>query len=412
MVRSIAIIGLVAVLCSGCKSGEETSSARVVGLAEFSRADATTAVADSTATESADAADHESPAPDPAGLPEGALPPGDFGDEIFPEDGLQLAEGEVIIVDSLVGQVNGRPIYAENFFEPIEDRLLSVAALAPSPRAFEREASGIIQAQLTQVILDELFLAEAESLLSPEQQMGLFALMRSLREGIIGQEGGSRAQAEQALREAEGVGVEELVQRRKEEQLLRYLFNEKIEKRAIVSWRDVEREYARRYEEFNPPATARIARIRLSTSRDAERIADVQTRLEAGEPFAQIAESLDLPQGGQWQVFELGQGGLEAIDLRDEIRDKVIELEPGETTAPFEVGRSTWWLHLESITRPPGRSVYEPQVQQMLNAQLQQRRRLEEQNRYIASLLTPKMYDDLETISLRLLEVAVQRYGP
>ena len=65
-------------------------------------------------------------------------------------------------VDAMVGQVNGKPIYASTVFESIFEQL---AALGRSlPRAeFRQRAGQLIEARLGQIVTDALILGEAES---------------------------------------------------------------------------------------------------------------------------------------------------------------------------------------------------------------------------------------------------------
>src|SRR5690606_25770339 len=86
------------------------------------------------------------------------------------------APGELVVIDSLVGEVNGRPIYAEQFFAPI-DAYLRDRAGRLNATEFDRELDLVIQTQLRTVVQNELFLAQARAGLTPEEQQGLFHWM-------------------------------------------------------------------------------------------------------------------------------------------------------------------------------------------------------------------------------------------
>jgi hypothetical protein len=95
------------------------------------------------------------------------------------------------------------------------------------------------------------------------------------------------------------------------------------------------------------------------------------------------------------------------------MNERLAELDGvGDTTEPFEIGSSTWWLHIAEIKRPERRSLYEPEVQRTLNGYLREVRRMEEQDRFLRSLLDEAIYDELEQMEQRLLRIAMRRYAP
>jgi len=148
--RWIAAIGLTAVVLTtaGCEtSGSGNRSAREVALAEFSRAPEGTTereraptVPTETAEPEREDATPESPA-DASGLPQLGAGPSSEDAWFGPEPGTR------IIVDSLVGQVNGRPIYADTFFQPIRDQLRAIARRT-TQREFLEQAQEVITQHL------------------------------------------------------------------------------------------------------------------------------------------------------------------------------------------------------------------------------------------------------------------------
>ena len=186
----------------------------------------------------------------------------------------------------------------------------------------------------------------------------------------------------------------------------------KIDPRVIVSWRDIEREYLRRYDEFNPSAAVTLALIRLHTVDQAELIEQVQNRLDVDESFATLAEELGFADGGVWATFRMGSGGITDIDVSAQIKGVLAGLEEGRTSQPFTQGPSTLWLHVVSLQRQPARGLYEdPQVQRSLRNELHRRRGEEQWNSYLNSLLERGIYDELDVMADRLYEIALQRYG-
>lgn len=321
----------------------------------------------------------------------------------------RLDESRVWPVESLVGQVNGRPIYAEEFFEPIADQLRVIAAGAD--RAQARRSLETFVAQYFQRIVDsELVVAEAESKLSPEQQAGLFAWLKSLQEETIAQRGGIRAAAEASLAEEEGGSIEDFLRITRDTQLARRLLNERIEPRAIVSWRDVEQEYERRRGEFNPRPQIQIGRIRLGVGPDAEAIERVKAWVAEGRDFASIAAELKVADGGVWNTFELPENGIAGLEFSDAIKSRLEGLAEGAVSRPIESRDFVSWYAVLDVSTPSSRSIYDPEVQLSIEDELRARRRIIERERYYKSLRSRWVTDDILRIERKLVDIALQRY--
>lgn len=428
----IAIAG-AGIAAAGCATdnGNKRASAREIGLAEFSQPanqseQATEQRDASGASGESHAADGGQPTPLPrptetetatAELSDGGanaatLPQLGAGPATTPNASrLGPQPGARFVVDSLIGQINGRPIYADSFFQPIEDQLRAIAART-GQREFLSQANEVITQHLGQIVRNELFLADARAQLSQQQQQGLFAWMRAMREQTILEGGGTATAARQRLQDQQGMTMDEYLAARRDMALLHKLQEERITPRVIVSWRDIEREYDRLYHEFNPPARMKVLRIRLSTERDAGLIETATEKLAAGANFTDVAEAVGIPDGGAWQQFQLDEEGVDGLQLSESIKQHLRGLDVGETSEPFEVGSSTWWLHVAEIDQPEGRSLYDPEIQRMLHDRIWQRRFNEELNRYITSLFAEGVEDELDKMRERLLIIAFERYGP
>ena len=317
--------------------------------------------------------------------------------------------GETVIVDSLVGYINGRPIFADEFLQPVEDRLLRAAEQVRGAE-LEQLFLLIINEWLREVVLNELILAQAEASLTEQEQMGLFAMLNQVYDEEIRKGGGTKSGAE-SRRRRQGDELSQYVGQQKDLVLIRHLRMAEIQPRVVVTWRDVEREYARLYEQFNPATTVTLARLRLNTSTQGQLIEEVTRRIEAGEAFSQIAEDLNVDNGGLWETFETGPGGIRDIDVKPVMKDALKGLEVGDTSRPFQLGSGTLWLHVVSLDRPAVQSIYEPRVQLGLRNALQSRRSQIEWNRYIESLLEEGIHDDLDEMAERLFDIAMSRYG-
>ena len=317
--------------------------------------------------------------------------------------------GESVIVDSLVGHVNGRPIFADEFLEPVEDRLLR-ASEQHSGVDLEQTFQRIINEWLRETVLNELILAESEASLSEQEQMGLFAMLDRVYAEEIRKGGGTKSGAERRRRR-EGDELDQYLGKQKDLVLIDHIRIAKIQPRVVVTWRDIEREYQRRYEIYNPAATVTLARIRVNTQTQAVLKEDVTSRLAAGESFAVIAEELGFDDGGLWETFKAGPGGITDIEVSPVMKEALRGLVAGDTSPPFQLGAGTVWLHVVALEQPQSRSIYDTDVQIRLKAAIRMQRSQMEWQRYIDSLLEDGVHDDLEEMADRLFDIAMSRYG-
>ena len=313
-------------------------------------------------------------------------------------------------VESLVGQINGRPIFAGEFLAPIEDRLLRIAA-TPDRAEARRGIIELVRARFEEFVDSELVISEAESGLSPEQKQGLFAWLTNLREEEIARRGGSTASAEESLLSQEGLSLEEFMARRRDIALASDLLRRKIDSRVIVSWRDIELEYLRREKELNPPGLIRIGRIRLTERSDgAEKIAEVKARFEQGESFEEVATWLGLPDGGFWREFPLSEQGIDGLDLSEEFRTALAAAPLGKAGPPIERAGAATWLGVLAEFRPTPVSLFDANVQLMIRENLKAQQFSIEQQRYLQSLRRRWVSDDINVMRDRLVAIALDRY--
>jgi hypothetical protein len=305
--------------------------------------------------------------------------------------------------------VNGRPVFANAFLEPIADRLISAAAIRDRVEG-RRVFVELVRLSFKDLVDNELIVADAESKLSPEQQQGLFAWLRSFQEETIAERGGSRAAAEASLEAEESQTLEQFVQQKRDIALVRRLMNERIEPRTIVSWRDIVQEYERRRAEFNPPPVLKLGRIRLNPRTDADAIAKVKAMAAEGKKFSEIAAELKLPDGGLWQTFDYPPDGIAGMPFTDATKERLTGLGIDVPSAPLEQRELVVWLGILALDRPPSRSLFDRDVQLQLRAELEGRRRAIERQRYLDSLRSRWVTDEIGEMERRLVEIALERY--
>lgn len=400
----------------GCASdgGPTANSSRMVSIAAFSdgpeQSPATQAGPVTNSESLASSAPASAPTTSPAAAPVKPIPSA-TPVELTPRP---MSPGDEAVVESVIGQVSGRPIFVDAFLEPIADQLRQ-EGLRLSQNDFIKSAQAIINKRLSEVVLNELVLAEAEASLSQEEQMGLLAFLRDMKEKTIAKAGGTLFGAEQKVNQEQEMTLSEYEEAQKNATLIQKLLYDRIEPRVIVSWRDVQREYELRKSEFNPPATVTLLRLQLSDTEQAALIEQAKTMLGDGVAFKDMVRLLSLdefvsPLGGG--AMRIGPGGLSDVEVNEAFKPALSKLkgQQGEVTEFIARQGRTVWLYVEKIEQPPGHSLYD--VQEQLIAELRARRTAEERDKYVRSLFQKGIFDELETMSRRVLMVAILRYSP
>jgi len=313
-------------------------------------------------------------------------------------------------VDAMVGHINGRPLFANEFFEPMDERLRAEAERMP-PEQWLRFAREQVQIALRDRIRDELLLAELESSLTPEQRTGLLAFVGNLRDNLVSQNRGSPSLANERLLTEEGVTLDEKVLQERNRVLISEQLRRAVGERTFVSWREVRQAYERQKDMFDTPPVATLRMVWASSEEAGEQIA---RRIEAGEPFAQIASDETV------NVYQAASGGVRTVTLEreqpyseteffapPELDEAARSLEVGEVVGPIDYNGRRVWLHLESIV-DEGRSLYEAQLE--LEETLRAQRFSEEQSEYFTRLINRASLSDIEQMERRLFELAAERY--
>jgi hypothetical protein len=394
----------------------EAGAAKPVALIEVTEAEASEGLISIEALVGdpveAGAAKPEAPAPEPpttSGTGAGAV-------EKIPDTAPEVAAAAPVVVDALVGQINGQPVYASAFLDPLGARLQVMAEEIPNEEAWRVKARELIKERLVDMVRDELVLAEAQAALTPEQKKGLLAFIDHIRENVVSSLGrGSSVAADESLREQSGLGLDAKVKDDLDRMLIREEIRRRVASKVNVTWRDVQLEYERNYDKYHPEATAHLRMIWLAADNQAA-IDEVTRRLSAGEAFELVAK-LDV------NLYNRSEGGAAAMAFHGEISEAQLlgipelnqvarTLEPGATSGPVQWSSSgggrIGWIHMDRIDRPPGQSLYE--VQQQIYLDLRERRLQEETRRYLLQLLDSGSYSSLDAMTTRLAIIAGDRY--
>ncbi len=312
------------------------------------------------------------------------------------------------VVDALVGQINGRPVIASEFFEPMAARLQRKAQEA-SAREWVLFARERIRAELRAQLIDQLLLAEFEASLTQEQKVGLLAFVRNLREDLISGNFGSQARAERILEE-QGTSFEEKVKEDRDQMIIDQTLRTAVRDKVWVTWREVQQEYERRFDEFNSGGKARIRVIWIPMD-DDERKGLIARSIADGDPFEDAAlkwSDLRREQGGLFEIELSGDPYKEAtLFPNDVLNDAAQQLEVGQTSDILTFNNKLVWIHLEELQQS---SISLQDAQLQIYGELRGRRWSMEQQKYLAQLLERGSVSDLQEMENQLLQYAADRF--
>jgi hypothetical protein len=324
--------------------------------------------------------------------------------------GEALASGQRWPVDALLGQINGKPLYADEFLASREDRIRQLVAQPDRTTAY-RQVLQLLDEAFEQFVNNQLVISEAEGAIPIEAKEGLLAWMRELQEKEIASRGGTRSEAQRSIEEEfPGTTIEEFMQRQKNEILASDLMRRRIKPRAIVSWRDIERLYLKNWEKYNPPPTLRVGRIALLKT-DEAKVNRVKELFAQGRTFADVAADLQLPNQGLWKELKLGAKGIDGIpDLVDDLKARLKNLKEGVVDGPVEQKSQVTWMTLLPGEQAKPTSIFDSRLQLSLRRQLEGERFGMEQYRYLQGLRSRWIAEDLTEMKKRLIQFALERY--
>jgi hypothetical protein len=315
--------------------------------------------------------------------------------------------GRTYTVDAMVGQVNGESIYAAEVLEPLDAQLRALRQNLPSQQFIEQTAR-LVRAQLEQIVLDRLLLAQAESELTADERHRMRFILNDIRAELVRRHGrGSEQLADATLREKTGYGLDQTLRRERQKLLIGTYQQRHLVPRIDVSRADVEREYRAARDVYQPQPARKVRMILLQ---EDALVKEVQRRIADGQRFEQIAADETV------NLYRPAQAGLFAEALTDTqvfgeaaLNEALAELEAGQTAGPLPMadGRQVW-LHVESVHQAEARSLQDAQLEierrlrdrQVQTLTMEQRRRL----------LLEGSYDPISQMAAQVMQVARDRY--
>jgi hypothetical protein len=318
-----------------------------------------------------------------------------------------------IALESVVGQINGRPLFVSEILTPLDGRLRALAVEVKGDRAaFIRGCSSDIIGIITNEVRDELILAEAQASLPLEVRQGLFYFLGKIQQNLVSTQAGSELQADEAIRESTGRTLQQEARDRLERELITSELRAKVIPRVNVPWRLIRQEYERNYDKYNPPGTA-ILRVIAVPAADADAVRQAEQAIAAGT-FADAAAM-------EFNTFLRSTGGLVSRELEGPYQDAPFfadpamnaaaqTLSPGQTSPPTRWDDKIVWIHLQAIDQEPGISLYDAQLE--IETSLRDRKFVQERNIYFERLLERGSFTRIESMVQETMAIAVERYLP
>jgi len=316
-----------------------------------------------------------------------------------PQPGLPVA--------GMIGQVNGRPLYADRVLNPISGQLEALGRNSEvNDATYKARAQELIASRLRQIVADELMLGEAQRDLNQRERQGLAARMAERREELLRYHGGgSVAAADARLRRETGKGLEATLREEREALIVQRYLSKKIRPKISVSRRDI----ARYYHDYRDRYAGHTTRtIRMIRTDDPEAAETIDRRLADGESFTALARS----ELNQYRPEKAGRFAKairgEEIFGHEAMNAAVLELETGEHSQRLELGSGFVWLFLENLEGGQARTLKEVQLEIENRLRRQRMRRLTRE--YRETLFREGVYHPIDQMADVLLDIAIARY--
>ncbi len=347
------------------------------------------------------------------------------GDPELDADSQVAPTGRLVAVGALIGQINGRPIYAEEVLEPIAARLRAVARSVQEGTNgrdyFDQEATTAISRRLRDIVSNEIYLSEAETAIPEEQRLQALDFYKQLlRNETISEQGqGSVEAAERWARQEHNLSLDEYVDTELRRVLIGLQVREQVYSRVVVSWREIERAYRVQHQRFHPQPFARFRVFIIPATRTETRQAIESALAEGGtlQDLYELGEIRAVRFREQAGLFEVR---LESEDLSDltlfeqavdaPLNEAARVLEVGEVSPAIEFnqGLLLGWVQLEALEAPPTVSLYE--AQKVIRAEILEDKRRREFARFEDTFLTRQDLNNMRTMADMLLDIARRQY--
>lgn len=324
--------------------------------------------------------------------------------------------GPTVQVDAIVGAINGKPVRASEFLEPLAQRLARKRQEPGMTRNDWRLFAGkTIAERLNTEIQDELLATAGIADLTPGERSQLDVFMLDQRRRIVALTRGSEEAADRMLRDKGFGGLAEFMKKQRREFLIGRLRHNRILKRIQVSMRDIEVYYRQHPEKYNSPPQFVFRMIQTRTA-DTDSIDKIRGRLLAGEHFEDVAAS-------PLNMFHADRGGKLASAIESDqpqetstffgveaLNEAARKVTVGGWLGPIEADGASYWIFLEQIVDRT-KTLLEAQIE--IEDAIRSDRFGLEFERYMKELQGRASFTSMEQMTLALLKIAEdQVWGP
>ena len=354
--------------------------------------------------------------------------------------------GIPLTIEALVGQVNGRPIYANKVLDPVADQIeaaskkLSRTEFADEIRSalyaeHKRMGTSIRGGRMYELVITDLLLSEAVSGMSKEQSYGLLSIVGQMRSDLTSSQGGSETRMRDIIEQQSGITLDKFLELQRDQILIDALYRQKIWPKVNVTWRDIQREFEQvtlgdellfveedeertqnvlmGLKQGIPLGNIQSARgtVTLGMIRfkqDDAVVKEIRSAFAEGISFSEVAVKFDIADGGKWETFQMGLGGIEDIEVGPAIKSRLKGIGVNDYVAPFELGTSIVWISVLEVKQPI--SLYNRRVQIALQNALRWIQFNREKDRYVESLWGEGSLDEVKSMADRVTNIAVRRY--
>lgn len=324
--------------------------------------------------------------------------------------------GDPVLVDAIVGSINGKPVRASEFLAPLAGTLASPLKQPTITRdEWRLYAMKKIFERLNTEVEGELLVSAGMAELSPPERDNLALFVLNEKRKIVAAARGSEEAADRKLRDEGRGGLAQFLNERKRELVIQRIIELKIRPRVQVSMRDIEVYYRQNPDKYDSPSQF-IFRMITVPKEEAKNAESVGERLAAGDSFADVASSplntFNVESGGRFsRIHESAKPQAESSFFGVKaLNDAARSLEPRKWAGPVETDDSINWLYLEEVI-DRSKTLYEAQLE--IENTIRTQKSQDEFRRYLTRLRDNGSYTALDQMTMRLTTIAEhQLLGP
>lgn len=342
--------------------------------------------------------------------------------------GVANVSGRDVLADCMVGQINGRPVFASEVLDPMDGKLrVDAQGVRNAETAFKwkNDTANLIQSEVARRVRDELLLGEARARLTPEQKQGLIYFLQRVDQWASGREGGSREEAARNIEASEGMSYEKFLETQRDKTLIQELVKENVSPRVRVPWRKVERFYAENQDLINPEPRA-VVQVLMVDGKNAALVERAQAAASAadGKAYAELAASNSnmyrqadaitgrtVEAGRLWRTLPSGgaYGDLQWFG-NPSLNTAAAALQPGQASPAMDLVGDKVWVRREADVHYPRKTLEDVQLEIVTG--LLKVKENQEQADFFMELLGNGSFTPISRMTRELLVLAAQRHLP